>query len=317
MRTVCTTKGRARRIRQPGWAPSLVGPVAIEHTHGFEDLELELTAGGAIEGRVLVPRGTNPSGWIIGASCGDPYGRKVVVGTDGRYRFDGLTPGPWNVTRLTTDTDVATIQSSRETVYWESNCEVVAGRTTEFDLDFTALAECSLEGRLRVGDGEMRGWTASLKVGGNGPVDAEQVDEIPVAGDGSFTLVADAPGPYYLLFEHAEGEQRDVLVLADLTLVEGLTTWEHEVEVGTVSGTLELSSDEGLALVEVTRSEVTVLALLQPNGSGGYSTGHAPVGLATVRFSPMPPTDRDPRRWKSLGEVRVRKNAEAGFALGE
>jgi hypothetical protein len=77
-----------------GWTAGDVGPV--DPAAGAE-LGIELSAGGSIEGQVLLPEGADGEGVVVGINRGDGHARTLRAGPGGRYRFDHLMPGPWQV----------------------------------------------------------------------------------------------------------------------------------------------------------------------------------------------------------------------------
>lgn len=130
------TEGVWLRASSPGWAVGDLGPLDPLST---AELTLELTAGGSIEGRVLLPNGADAQGIVVGLNHGDGQGRTLRVGPQGRFRFDHLAPGRWQVLRREAELDLSTttVATSQEPVEIDWNCTVAAGRTTHFDLDLS------------------------------------------------------------------------------------------------------------------------------------------------------------------------------------
>lgn len=137
----CETTGEIYvRAQAHGWAGADAGPLAVPRTETTVDLEL--THGGAIEGRVILPDGKNAEGAIVGANRGDGSARTVRAGPGGIYRFESLTPGKWQIVSRTSEVrpDTMTSMSLAEPVEIQWSCEVVAGKTTHHDLDATQVA---------------------------------------------------------------------------------------------------------------------------------------------------------------------------------
>lgn len=117
------------------WAAADRGPIATPRSS--VDVDLELTRGGVIEGRVILPDGANAEGTIVGINHGDGRARTQRAGPEGRYRFEGLVPGKWQVLRCDKEVrpDSTWIRSTDDEtsgIAW--SCDVVAGRTTRFDV---------------------------------------------------------------------------------------------------------------------------------------------------------------------------------------
>lgn len=121
------------RAEAEGWAGADLGPLP---PGGGEPIELRLTHGGAIEGRVQLADGSNPEGAIVAINHGDGRGRTARAGPNGFYRFEGLAPGAWQVHRVQSeirpDTRITYGDRSRDPIQWD--CRVVAGETTVFDV---------------------------------------------------------------------------------------------------------------------------------------------------------------------------------------
>jgi RNA polymerase sigma-70 factor (ECF subfamily) len=126
------------RASLKGWADAERGPVSPPGK--ALDVDLELTHGGAIEGRVILADGKNAEGTIVGVNHGDARARTLRAGPEGRYRFDGLAPGRWQVVPAKQEIrpDSTTIRDEDGPIEIAWSCEVHVGRTTVFDLDLTS-----------------------------------------------------------------------------------------------------------------------------------------------------------------------------------
>ena len=124
------------RAELTGFAAAETGPVAPASSPA---LAFELVRGGAIEGVVILPAGADAEGTIVGISRGDGFPRTQRAGAGGRFRFEGLTPGNWQVLHRTDEIDPQSNSSTMSTgatpIEW--SCEVSDGRTTRFDLDLS------------------------------------------------------------------------------------------------------------------------------------------------------------------------------------
>jgi RNA polymerase sigma-70 factor (ECF subfamily) len=127
------------RATAVGWAPGEEGPIDAEKSGSDIELDVQLTKGGAIEGRVLLPDGRDGEGTIVALNHGDGSPRTLRAGAKGVFRAEGLSPGDWQVLAVESEIDPAvTKYSSVPTatpIEW--SCYVDAGKTTRFDLDLT------------------------------------------------------------------------------------------------------------------------------------------------------------------------------------
>jgi RNA polymerase sigma-70 factor (ECF subfamily) len=132
-------RGYWLRATAEGWAPGEVGPRDGAQLGAENEIDIELTKGGAIEGHVLLPDGRNAEGTILAINHGDGSPRTLRAGPKGSFHVDGLTPGRWQVLPAQSEIDpLSTMYSSVKTdapIEW--SCEVSAGRTTRYDVDLT------------------------------------------------------------------------------------------------------------------------------------------------------------------------------------
>lgn len=128
------------RAEMHGWTCGEVGPIELAQLTEDASFEVELTRGGAIEGRVLLPDGRDGAGTIVALNHGDGAPRSLRAGPQGVFRVDGLAPGHWQVLARDEEIDPGTTSygsiRAAGPIAW--SCEVAAGRTTRFDLDLTA-----------------------------------------------------------------------------------------------------------------------------------------------------------------------------------
>jgi len=132
-------KGFWLRVMAEGWAAAEVGPVAAADIEPIAVFDIELTRGGSIEGRVLLPDGRDGEGSIVALNHGDGFPMTIRAGKNGAFRVDGLALGKWQVLPATgeIDPDRTAFNSAKFDGPIEWSCEVSAGRTTRFDLDLT------------------------------------------------------------------------------------------------------------------------------------------------------------------------------------
>ncbi|MBK8180272.1 MAG: sigma-70 family RNA polymerase sigma factor [Planctomycetes bacterium] len=133
----------------PGWARGETG-VALEAGKGRRGIEVALTRGGTVTGRVTGNDASTARQYVVAASCGD--GNPLVTRTDGdgAYRFDRVRPGPWRVVALLEEPSTELISMARtpEDADFRWNVEVVNDKTVILDLDARALLETQLFGRF-------------------------------------------------------------------------------------------------------------------------------------------------------------------------
>jgi hypothetical protein len=126
-------------VTKDGWAPAAVGPIDAAQLDAVATFDIELTHGGAIEGRVLLPEGRDGEGTIIALNHGDGFPRTLRAVKDGVFRVDELAPGTWQVLHakkeINPDRYMYASDDFNAPIEW--SCELRAGDTTHFDLDLT------------------------------------------------------------------------------------------------------------------------------------------------------------------------------------
>jgi len=277
------------RAEAPGFAPGDLGPLHFESGAGASGVDLVLGRGGAIAGRVIVPAGEEPSGRIVGLSRGDGHGFTGRTDAAGAYRFEGLTPGKWQVVwrkdEISTNSTTSSRSSGRDSrpgeIPWD--CEVHEGRTTHFDLDLRALQLATLSGRFLLGGGAPRDWSASLSSRDDPALQDESASLDP---SGRFHLTSAAAGSFTLSFR---GELGGTLASAsaDIRLAPGENTYEADVPAGALRGRLRnasLAPDSQLEFVSEAYPGLVFRTNLQANPDGSFGAELLPAGPARLEY---------------------------------
>jgi RNA polymerase sigma factor (sigma-70 family) len=304
------------RAEHPDYAPTELGPLELDPTLPSAELLLALGAGGAIEGRVITPPGPDGRGRVVGVSRGDGHARTQRAGPGGSFRFERLTPGPWQVRLLDAEihpershTSSTTARSRPELVF---DCEVQEGRTTRFDLDLAGRDAVRLVGELRLDGRDPGAWRVALT---NGFLfGGAELAETGLDGDGRFELVAPAAGSYRLVLMGAWEERALQALVAPVTLRAGSNPWGFDLPTGRL--TVENlppnagGDPECLHLWEGPGGVLCLTALV-PDGDGNCLLPRVPVGPGRlVALADQDPAVSDPAEWVSRAPCEVRSGAE-------
>ncbi len=218
-------------------APFEMGPLYFDNTGKRDDLEIALTRGGAIEGTVRTMADCKPDEIHVAISRGDGFPVSRRVGADGRYRFERLTPGYWQVEK--SDEDRAgqrsySISSSHadsggEEPEW--SCFVEDGKTTIFDLDLTRDSTCPLSGIFSIDGSIPARWRADIIK--TGPLRFDR-NRTVLSPDGRFALEGHEPGTYDLRINGYLGAGVRVLVEDVVDLSFAGTSWIYQLSSGKV-----------------------------------------------------------------------------------
>ncbi|MEM1450236.1 MAG: sigma-70 family RNA polymerase sigma factor [Planctomycetota bacterium] len=212
-----------------GWASAeLVVEIDAE---GAEGIELELTPGGTLTGRVLLPEGEDPRNGKVAASNGDGSVSTTRVGAEGEYVLEHLASGPWQVAyRDGTEEFFQAFGAEPPKGGFEGDCEVVEGRTTRHDLDLRTETR-TIAGSLAIDGVPASGWSARLlnigiafgsEVEGSSLLDAGGVYSVVVEDDEA-TLALEAPdgAPRFMRFTRRVSETDFGRVDVDLDVPTG------------------------------------------------------------------------------------------------
>jgi RNA polymerase sigma factor (sigma-70 family) len=264
----------------------------VDARRGTDGVELRLTEGGSIVGRVLPERGREATGAVVAVSRGDGFARTQRVGPDGAFAFERLMPGRWNVTRRESELDPQSSSWSmgnekRPEMPW--NCEVLEGQVTKFDVGENETAPCALVGRLVVSGAELGRWTAMLPAE-QGPVTA------PLDASGSFRLESSEPGPTHVILTAIEGPFEGTHMRAPIDLSLGETRWSADISAARIAlhGT-GTASKSPLAFVIARKDRSIIVRGLPDEGDLQLVV---PEGKGRImRLDPESVAGPDPSQW--------------------
>jgi RNA polymerase sigma-70 factor (ECF subfamily) len=273
------------RVTKDGLAPADSGRFDFDTALGRAGIDVSVQMGGAIEG---VVGGDSPAGTIVGISRGDGFPASQRVGPDGRYRFEGLTPGPWEVRRIDQDiiegNSSTTFDDGTFTPRW--SCRVAAGETTRYDLGAANDVRAALEVRVVVDGDPAVGWAVAL-IDDAGSM--QRTGGVAQIGErGSVTVKTDEAGAYRVLVRSPES---DLTLMREVELQTGSNAVEIDLQLGavTVTNVPEPQGDAplGMALVWFGDDGWTALVPLDADDGGVSELTQVPVGAGRIaRFDP-------------------------------
>ena len=272
-------------------------------------LEISLTKPAAIEGHVLTGSNTNAAGQIIAATRGDGHVEVCVSDSEGRFHFEGLTPGGWQVRACRPD-DQRWLQRART---WPDrsitelpvDVQIFALETAKFDVDLRSRESAEIRGRLAIDGVNCSGWKVSLWRDG-------EYLFTKTDANGEFTQRGAVGKTTIYFFGHlpAGGQLQ---VKQALTLVDGVNALVVSIETGGVDllslpppvKPPEEARPEGYALVwpGALENAPTFVYRFDPDVAGNHRVAALPVGLAQLRRRENDRTDVE--SWKPIADVTL------------
>ncbi len=276
------------RAEAEGYAASDSGPLELDPQTGRTDLELVLGRGGALEGRVLMAAGRDPAGVIVALNRGDAFPRTVRTDEEGRFGFERLTPGPWQLSRGRMEVSPkgggSSFSAAKTPTVIPFNCTIREGETTYQDLDLRNWEPSELSGLLLVNGAPAKDWSVSAWPGAKESM-VGTPPSTSTATDGSFALTLDEAGALRLSFSPpAEMDaQGRIDVLTELH--PGANEWHADFAMGRLSGRClsPISADEQ-SLFYSTAEGVTPSCWLPilPDEQGLYVLPFVPAGKGSI-----------------------------------
>ncbi|MEE9393539.1 MAG: sigma-70 family RNA polymerase sigma factor [Planctomycetota bacterium] len=121
------------RVAARGFASRLLGPLELAPFRHSPPLHTTLVRGGAIKGQIIANSPISVVGRIVGINCGDGRPQTLRTDANGRFRFVGLAPGPWQVVLRDVEVDPLTTITQHlwgEPMRISRTCTVSDGKTT-------------------------------------------------------------------------------------------------------------------------------------------------------------------------------------------
>lgn len=270
---------------------------------GARGVELRLTDGGILEGKVQPPAGMEAPGLIVAASRGDGMAMSTRVDVEGRYRLEGLTPGPWRVEgRLQpVRTELLSISRHPDDLRVREDVVVVDRGVHRFDVDMGHLGEVAVHGHFRInGAAPTAGWIAEIVMPPHARTSTEQAPA-SLDDDGRFVLTTTFGRGDLRLTGSLPGGAR-VEVLRELQFRGPRLDWEESLTTAEVQDFVPGDPDR-VRLLRGTDGlgdrERTIVPMVQ-----GELRAQVPVGESNLQVPDPSPDSRT--GWASLRTLTVR-----------
>ena len=228
------------RAEADGCAPAEFGPFRYDPSDGLTGVNVTMSAGGSIEGRVIdgdTIRGKH----IVMLARGDGVVKTVRTNLDGHYLFEHVTPGPC-LLRVVPEMISSGRGASMTTfgkAYTRIDGDVVVaeGAVSRFDLVIgKGLPPVVLKGQLKLDGFDPARFRASLVAETQHLYSGAEPQPVRVGPGGDFQMLGGKPGLYrVLLVDSKEKDEADALRIAVLVdLAAGTQNWELSAGFGRV-----------------------------------------------------------------------------------
>lgn len=270
-----------------GYARAQYGPALLEAAKGLQELVIQVDAGGALEGKVLMPPGRSPAGVIVAVNRGDAQPRTQVVGPEGTFRFEHLTSGAWELKRCDemfhgpTGTSMSS-GGDIKTRDIRHDFTIAVGQTTRMDLDLRNADPCVLEIELTSNGQPARAWSivgwpkGKHTLTGSPPSAATD-------SSGHARLELEEPGEVSLAIAPPAESGSSFKLSATVSLRRGPNDWSQDIRSGRVEGTLA-GWDPGAGTQWRLKHSGSVYddCYLRPDSSGHFAEAFVGAGNVDV-----------------------------------
>ncbi len=275
-----------------GWAAAVLGPLDLGNLDAREGLELALTPGGSIDGRLVASPPRSLAGWRIVASSGFGCLCEALVDPQGRFRFEHLAPGRW---QLAPQPPPAvrdwTWHESEEAQPARVQILVEEGRTRVVDCELPPLEETFVEGRFCVRADPPGIWSAQLV-----PLsESSQVERQSIRGmlrlDSTFRLRTHGYGRYRLLLECDDPRWGAAQVSDIVELGADGAHWSGEIGFARLSGQVSPNTQH-LFCFAPGPGELRASSYFRPREAGLIGERWIPRGRVLITDEPHPPGEK-------------------------
>lgn len=256
--------------------------ITLDPEGGFEDADVDLVAGASIEGTLVPPPGEMVESMVVAASRGDGFHVWMHPDGEGRFRFDGLTPGDWRVEgRLRAPArEILSVARGEEREFrW--NALVESGGVARVDVDMRQQGMVEVHGRLLVTGASAEGWSVRVEELSQ-QIERTVRPAVEIDSSGFFTLQLES-GTRELVFEGELPGGARAKITRTLEVVGPRTEWEGELGVASWSAK-DLPKGKPLRLIKGYNTGAQEIVRFEANEEGGFE-GLVPVGKSSLQVA--------------------------------
>jgi hypothetical protein len=305
----------------PGLPRAESAPIEPSFEEPVEGIELAVPLPTTLVGSVLTADSVSPAGTIVGITRGDGHVLYALAADDGSFRFEGLTPGEWQIARCEAE-DQQWMRSERnwpapEVSELPAGVTLAPGTTTRHDLDLSGEVPFNVRGTLLLDGAPAAGWKASVWTGT--PAPQATLDEF-----GRFEVTARRSGRVTLWISRGSAEAGMLMRISQtLDTQPGTQGWFLDLPMGTVE--LEgLPSAAPPSRYQPVMPEYALLWKDEPAGircvlffeadeEGALRGESVPAGHLSLRRRPGADDLQDPENWPVVTSLEVAHRGRAVY----
>lgn len=259
------------------------GPLDIDSSAGARDVDIYLTKGGALEGRVFGTPSESGAGRLVIISHGDDH--PIIVKTDaqGAYRVNHLIPGNYQVT---TQAAAAAGDSVEERKYKDGdtppampvNCIIREGQVTQFDIRLESLGElkvwieCNISG---LADFRLNGRIETMESG----VARELGD---ATGTGKLQFQVPRMGDYRAFLSCALPNDELLQISEDVSVRSPEEKILIKVATGRIEGMVAEPAEREQVVLQYSEKGRQMQMITNATAGGKFTFDHAPAGKCQI-----------------------------------
>lgn len=265
-----------------GRAPLLTEDFDFDPAIGVRDFELELLEPSRIEGRVTRTDGSPAARSVILLNDGLGHPRTTLSDLDGRYVFDDVAAGSYEVAPTDNTIEPGSSYASYPAVAgrrFAGNVEVTRGETKRFDI---VLASCKLKGRIAATSTSTSTSTLGYAVQLKALHDGRSIDEASVDASGCFEVDASLPGSYELRITSLGGPRGHLVLSRKIELRSGVVEETVPLQVTAFASRLPAPAQSYSAWLRTQQGAWTIATRVPVGLDGKFATDLCPIGSVDV-----------------------------------
>jgi RNA polymerase sigma factor (sigma-70 family) len=262
-----------------GFARAQSRPFVIGGDAKLDEITLELSRGGSVQGRVIEAPDATAAGVLVAITNGDGYLFTTRSDAEGAFHFDTLAAGHWFLRHCEREYDPGSEVNAHEASGFDPSLttfDVSDGQTTSCDLDLRAAA-CALHGVITLGNAAPRAWSVDLLAAGS---EADASIGTTTDAEGRFQIQPMVLGPHRLRLATSTADDRDQRIECAVEIARGANEWSLSFDTGSIDG--ECAPNATVVHTWKDGRGATCTTRVVADSQGRFHVDAAPSGTARI-----------------------------------